>query len=271
MSGQKHRIELGEVQETLLIPLAARARHTRERRPVLRDPKAVEMVDSIDYDFSKYGKAAGGPMTILRTASLDQWIGEFLAEHPAGTVVEIGTGLNTRFDRLDNGSVHWLDLDLPDSIELRRKFFADTDRRRMLAASVLDSDWLDVVAQRPGPYFFVAEGVLPYLPAADVSGALTRIADRFPGALIAFDSYSSAMRDRRDRAVARRGLDVPPFRWTCDDPRSLSSLGLRVVELASVARPPEALRRRLPLDYRVMLRLVAPLLRGFGDLTLLRA
>lgn len=54
-------------------------------------------------------------MTILRTAALDQWIGEFLAEHPAGTVVEIGTGLNTRFDRLPwtvfsggcAGSVPW--------------------------------------------------------------------------------------------------------------------------------------------------------------------
>jgi hypothetical protein len=25
--------------------------------------------------------------------------------------VEIGTGFNTRFDRVDNGQVHWIDLD----------------------------------------------------------------------------------------------------------------------------------------------------------------
>ena len=56
--------------------------------------------------------------------------------------MELGTGLNTRFERVDNGSVHWIDLDLPDTIALRRRFFSDTERRRMIAASLLDEDWL---------------------------------------------------------------------------------------------------------------------------------
>lgn len=42
-------------------------------------------------------------------------------------MIEIGTGLNTRFESVDNGVVRWLDLDLPDTIELRRQFFANTD------------------------------------------------------------------------------------------------------------------------------------------------
>jgi len=36
--------------------------------------------------------------------------------------------------------VHWFDLDLPDMIELRREFFADTDRRTQIAASVVDPE-----------------------------------------------------------------------------------------------------------------------------------
>ena len=160
----KHHVRLGAVQETLFITLAARARETQRKRPVLRDPKAVEMLRSIDYDAAKYGRGAGGSVTVLRTAIMDFWVRAFLAGHPAGTVVEIGTGLNTRFERVDNGQVHWFDLDLPDTIGLRRTFFADTDRRRTVAASVLDEDWLPVVAQSRGPYFFVAEGVLVYLP-----------------------------------------------------------------------------------------------------------
>jgi O-methyltransferase involved in polyketide biosynthesis len=78
--------------------------------------------------------------------------------------VEIGAGLNTRFERVGNGQAHWIDVDLPDVIELRRRFFADTGRRRMVAASVLDKAWLHDVRQSPGPYFFVAEAVLAYLP-----------------------------------------------------------------------------------------------------------
>ena len=38
---------LGAVQQTLFIPLAARARETRRRHPALRDPRAVELVESI--------------------------------------------------------------------------------------------------------------------------------------------------------------------------------------------------------------------------------
>ena len=43
-------MRLGAVQETLFIPLAARARETQRKHPVLRDPRAVEMLRSIDYD-----------------------------------------------------------------------------------------------------------------------------------------------------------------------------------------------------------------------------
>jgi O-methyltransferase involved in polyketide biosynthesis len=56
----KHQVGLGAVQETLFIPLAARARETQRKHPVLRDPRAVELVQSIDYDTAKYGRGAGG-------------------------------------------------------------------------------------------------------------------------------------------------------------------------------------------------------------------
>jgi len=151
----KEQAQLGAVQETLFIPLAARARESRRKRPVLRDPKAAELIASIDFDAAKYDSGFGGPVMVLRTAIYDFWVRQFLAEHPAGTVVELGTGLNTRFDRVDNGQVHWIDLDLPDAIELRGRFFTDTSRRRMVASSVLSEEWLPAVAGSPGPYFFV--------------------------------------------------------------------------------------------------------------------
>ncbi|SME91477.1 hypothetical protein [Streptomyces sp. Amel2xC10] len=47
------------IQETPLIPLYARAVETRERRPMLRDPRAVEMVESPDYGFSRFDGARG--------------------------------------------------------------------------------------------------------------------------------------------------------------------------------------------------------------------
>lgn len=266
----KHRVQLGAVQETLFIPLAARARQSSRKRPVLRDPKAAELVRSIAYDSTKYGRGAGGAITVLRTAIFDSWVRAFLARHPAGTVVEIGTGLNTRFERVDNGQVHWIDLDLPDTIELRGKFFADTDRRRMVAGSVLDEQWLDIAAQFPGPYFFVAEGVLVYLSEDQVTTALAGIAARFEEAMIALDTYPKSTYDRQHQLAARG--DIPArWAWACDNPYSLERLGLRVVESATVTRPPAALRRQLPARYRYLLPLANPLLGKTLALTLFQA
>ena len=58
------------------------------------------MVESIDVDIKKYGPGVGW-VIMLRTAIFDHWVSAFLAEHPADTVVELGTGLNTRFERVD--------------------------------------------------------------------------------------------------------------------------------------------------------------------------
>ncbi|MGW4126045.1 class I SAM-dependent methyltransferase [Nocardia sp. NPDC004711] len=151
---------LGEVQETLLIPLYGRAVETGKARPILRDPKAVEMIGAIDYDFGRFdgGRSLFG--TVLWTSIFDAWVSGFLAVHPGGTVVEIGAGLNTRFERVDNGRVRWVDPDLPDAMEVRSRFFVETDQRRMIAASVLDAGWVEVVKALQGPYFFVSEGFL---------------------------------------------------------------------------------------------------------------
>ena len=266
----KHQVRLGAVQETLFIPLAARARETQRKHPVLRDPKAVELVQSIDYDAGKYSRGAGGLVTVLRTAIIDYWVRSFLAAHPAATVVEIGTGLNTRFERVDNGQVHWFDLDLPDVIELRRTFFADTDRRRTVAASVLAEEWLPAVAQSRRPYFFVADGVLAYLPEEEVMAALARIAGQFPGALIALDTYPRQILDRQHRLAARKGI-AARWAWACDDPRTLERFGLEVVESASFTRPPRAMRSELPARYRYLMPLADPVLGKAMAITLFRA
>jgi O-methyltransferase involved in polyketide biosynthesis len=148
--------------------------------------------------------------------------------------VELGTGLNTRFERAGTDQAHWIDLDLPDTIELRRRFFADSDpngRRRMLAASVLDQDWMPAVQESPGPYFFVADGVLAYLDQAPQ--VIARIAGTFPGALIAFDTYSQRTLEQQHKLAARKNMDAL-WAWSCDDPRTLESLGLEVVQQAAV-------------------------------------
>jgi O-methyltransferase involved in polyketide biosynthesis len=113
------------VQKTLLLPLWGRAVETRKSHPLLEDRAAARIIDSIDYDFSTIAGNIN-PVTqyawIARSIHIDRTIRRFLRDYPKATVVNLGCGLDTTYDRVDNGSLHWYDLDLPDVIELRRRF-----------------------------------------------------------------------------------------------------------------------------------------------------
>ena len=224
MAGQRIKVELGPVQETLMIPLLGRARETEKANGLIQDPRAVEIVERLDYDFSKWKRSPGVVLTCLRTRMLDEFVEDFLRLHPDGTVVELGCGLNTRFERVDNGQAHWFELDLPDTIELRRRFFADTDRRRMLVASLLDTDWFDEVDSTGGPWCFVSEAVLIYLQEPDVRQLIGAIGARFSPAWLALDTTSHRMVRRQGRGGVMSHLSSESwFRWACDDPRVIET------------------------------------------------
>jgi O-methyltransferase involved in polyketide biosynthesis len=256
----RQSIQLGQVQETMLIPLYARAVETLRKQPILKDPKAVEMVESIDWDFQRFRQRWRVVGCVLRSAMFDEWVKAFLSRHPEGTVVEIGTGLNTRFERLDNGTVHWFDLDLPDVVELRRKFFTDSGRRVTLACSVLDSGWMAAVRLSPGPYCFVAETVFVYLTEQEVKTALAQIAGNFPRASIAFDTATLRAITHANKDLARRKL-AARFAWACEEPREIErwKIGLRLVESRTLADFPDSLRSRLSLPMRAVFRVFAKL------------
>ncbi|GAA2129799.1 class I SAM-dependent methyltransferase [Streptomyces synnematoformans] len=252
----RHRIDLGPVQETLLIPLYGRAVENGRAEPALRDPRAEEIVASLAYDFARFDGLASLTGTVLRTALFDRWVREFLAAHPDGTVVEIGTGLNTRFERVDNGTARWLEFDLPDVIELRRTLFADTGRRRMLAASVTDGSWADeaVALGGAGPYFLAAEAVLPFLPEAEVRRVVDLAGARFPGALLALDTAGPGIVGTQESHDALSKVEAR-MRWACADPAEVAGWrpGARVLDSHTLTSLPEPMRRALPAEYREML------------------
>lgn len=252
--------ELGDIQETLLIPLAGRARDATRRRPVLSDKRACELVAALDYDFARFGGASLWG-SVLRSAILDGWVRRFLAECPAATVVELGAGLNTRFDRLDNGEVRWFDLDLPDTIELRRRFFDDRQRCTMLTGSVLDTGWFGTVAAAPAPYLFVCEGVFTYLAEDEVRTVLSQLSGRFGEALIAFDTVGAVGLGNQEHngsmhAVAAR------MQWPCDDPHTIEQWGPKLVETRTFATPEPEVAAGWPVRYRFGLPLLARILPG---------
>lgn len=253
----KTAVRLGEVQETLLIPLYGRALDARHRAPMLHDHRADELVSRIDYDFSRFrGPSLSG--SVLRSAIFDGYVRDFLAEHPDGTVVDLGCGLNTRFDRLDNGRVRWFDLDLPDTIALRREFFEDTDRCTMIEGSILETDWFETVRAGGGPVLLVSEAVLLYFDASTVHATLRGIAEGFPGTRFAFDTAGHLMIDSQDRNPVFRALPAR-MRWSCDDPAEILECGFRLLDSRDFSRPQAEVASRWRRPLRLTMRALGAL------------
>ncbi len=174
------RIDLQGVPETMLQTLYARAAHSKRSDHRFYDAKAIEIVEQMDYDFSKAEKdIATSAGVITRTILLDKMVSRFVKENPEGTVVNIACGLDTRFYRVDNGSIRWYNLDLPETIAVRRRFLTETERVSMIPKSAMDESWAGDVAKTENKTLIVMEGVTMYLTEQDVKQILSIIDNRF--------------------------------------------------------------------------------------------
>ena len=187
--------KLSGVTETLLIPLCIRAMESERPDALIKDERAVALVRQMDLDPSRILAKVDEESrvaAVLRHREFDRQARGFLQRWPEAVVVCVGCGLDARFERVDNGKADWYDLDLPDVIELRRKFFGhDGARQHSLACSVLDHTWLDTVStHRPRPFLFLAEGVFMYFEEGQVRSLVLMLREHFPGAELVFDAFS---------------------------------------------------------------------------------
>ena len=152
----KEKVTLSGVSETALLTLNARATEARRRDSVIDDPMAVALVDSIDFDFAKFGHDPSGSAKASRCAprpstSRPQ---SYLDRHPAATVVALAEGLQTSFWRLDaahpDGQFRWLTVDLPPMIDVRTRLLPPSPRVSVCAQSALDYSWMDSVDDSGG-------------------------------------------------------------------------------------------------------------------------
>ncbi len=203
---------LGPVPRTLMAPLWARAIETKRASPILSDWSAVTTAGSLDFDFGRLhlprSTVAGA---CARTALIDEMVRECCRMDPRLMLVNLGEGLDNRFGRVDNGAISCVDLDLPEVVDLRARFFPDTRRRRAIARSALNYEWMDEIGSGFDAVVFVAEGVLMYLRMEEVRELFARVAVRFPGAQIIFDSIAPPM-VRFARMELGRGFDAR-FQW----------------------------------------------------------
>ena len=190
----KHHIEKNTVQETLVIPLFGRLVCSERFPQLFSDPEARRICDCLDYDFAGKRKKMESPAGLFGALEVAQRqydlrceVEDYLKTHPRAAVVNLGCGLDDTFSKADNGLCRGYNLDFADVIAVRNELLPAGERETNLACDLNDLAWMDEIDAKNGAVFFAA-GVFYYFRTGDVKALFAAMAERFPGAVLAFDS-----------------------------------------------------------------------------------
>ena len=215
----KTKVDMGGVSETLLLTVYFRAKESARDDGIISDKFAEDWVSRMEYNFKKFDKDRLSVVGVaVRTEILDEIVSQFLKDNPEAIIVNIGAGLCTRFQRVDNGSLTWFELDVPQALDLREKFISSSPPRyKYIEKSAFNYTWLEDVSAAAGNdkdnVLVVAEGVLMYFEENEVKELFRQIKAHFPNAEVVTDTmpkFSTKMSIKHHKSVSQTKAR---FKW----------------------------------------------------------
>ncbi len=177
--------------KTLFIPLYGKALMSRERL-FFEDITAEEIVEAEKESFENVDHSRKLAIYMaMRASEYDELTYKFIKENPDSIVIQLGCGLDSRINRILGEPKMWYDLDFPDVIELRRKYYEEKEYYTMLSSSVTDFDWLDRIDYNNENVLVLAEGLSMYLSEADMKKLIESFKKKFRKTTFIFDTYST--------------------------------------------------------------------------------
>jgi O-methyltransferase involved in polyketide biosynthesis len=188
---------MNDISNTALITLKCHVLDANRPEPVLNDLRSLIAFQYLNNTLDEENKKILQTRlrkslvkhTVLRAKKYDDYVIRFLHKHPEALVVNIGCGLDHRFSRIDNGTCKFLDLDLPDIINIKKNIFPSNGRYLQIGQSVFDLSWLNGISANH--VLLLAEGVFMYCPEKDVRALFHEIHTKIPGAEFVFEVFSS--------------------------------------------------------------------------------
>lgn len=209
---------MNEVNKTLYIPLYGKA-YVSRKGMILEDKSAERIWDSVN--FSLKGKSKSKWLAYymgMRSRVFDDWVRERAGEDANGIIIHLGCGLDSRAERV--GAIClWYDVDFPDVIEERHRYFKESDQYKMIGSDIRDRAWLDAVKKGVRATVII-EGVSMYLTPDELSDVLSMICERFDSISLLMDCYTTfaARASKVKNPINDVGVTMV---YGIDDPRAI--------------------------------------------------
>jgi O-methyltransferase involved in polyketide biosynthesis len=179
---------MDNVNKTLYIPLYGKS-YVSQKGIILRDEKAEEIWTAEGFPLKGKSKSKWLAYYMgMRSAVFDRWLTEKMEATPDAVVLHIGCGMDSRITRVGDRGRLWFDVDFPEVITQRRRYYEETDRYRMLCGDLRENDWLE---QIPGNQAIVIlEGISMYVTPEELATAFENLYEHFEQVQILMDCYT---------------------------------------------------------------------------------
>lgn len=180
---------MNNVNKTLYIPLYGKS-FVSKKGIILHDKKAEEIWDKESFSLKSKSKSKWLAYYMgMRSAVFDQWLTEQICQTPDVAVLHIGCGLDSRCLRVCVPVQSWYDIDFPEVIAERKRFYKETNIYHMIAIDARDTALLDLIPRCENA-IIVMEGISMYMQLEELTSVLKRLTAHFTNVRILLDCYT---------------------------------------------------------------------------------
>ena len=219
----KEKVNVTGVPETMVQTLYARAKETRRQNAKIKDEIAVELVEKLDYDFSEADKdKAMNCGVIARTIVLDRMVEQYLEKHANTVVINIACGLDTRCYRVKEKYLRWYNVDLPETMKIRKQFLTETGPIYQIAKSAMDDSYVDDIDYHGENVLVIIEGLTMYLCEKDIRKMLSIIERSFQKVTVMVETMSPfVVKHVKEKSIERSHAK---FTWGVKNGKQLQKI-----------------------------------------------
>lgn len=180
---------MNSVNKTLYIPLYGKA-FVSKKNIILKDKKAEDIWTKEGFELKGKSKSKWlAYYMAMRSAVYDEWLENEIKRNPNAVVLHIGCGMDSRIERVSAKSKEWYDIDFPDVIEERRKYYEETDYYHMLAIDMRSDKWKSCIKYNQDA-IIVLEGVSMYFKPTELLSLLSGLSEHFRSVMLLMDCYT---------------------------------------------------------------------------------
>lgn len=178
------------VNKTLYIPLYGKA-YVSKKNILLKDKTAEQIWEKEGFPLK--GKAASKWLAYhmgMRAAVFDRWTEARMEAWADAVILHIGCGMDSRCLRVEHRGRNWYDIDFPEVIRERKRYFPERDGYHMVAADMRTEVWKQQIPAG-NRAIVVMEGLSMYLRPEELEKLLKSLKEYFKDVALLMDVYSN--------------------------------------------------------------------------------